>query len=68
MIVLTIGAIFVLSLVFFFYLIFGKIEDENQGIRESWRSENKVPAKAKNERFVPLRSFEVKPEKEVVMK
>ncbi len=68
MIVLTIGAIFVLSLIFFFYIIFGKIENENQGVGENHRSESPIAAKPKKESFMPLRTYKVEPEKEVVLK
>ena len=68
MIVLAIGAIFIASLMFFFYLIFGKIEDESQETYGKMRNENAVPRKPGNERSVALKTYKIKPEKEVVLK
>lgn len=68
MIVLTIGAIFIVSLVFFFYLVFGKIENENQGVYESLGSERPVRNKPMKENLKPLKTYKVEREKEVVLK
>ena len=68
MIVLAIGAIFVASLVFFFYLVFGRIESDGQGDYERIGNEKTVAGRSGKDNFLPLKSYKADRKKEVVLK
>lgn len=67
MIVLGIGAIFVVSLAFFIFMVFGKIENENRGISEETRSEIIAPGNQRNKNYLQSGEYQAR-EKEVVLK